>query len=63
MVVPGIRPAWSFKDDHQRLSTPAKAFEEGADYIVIGRPITAAKDPIEATLKIHDEIESLEKRL
>jgi len=62
-VVPGIRPSWALKDDHQRLSTPAKAFEEGADYIVIGRPITAAKDPIEATLKIYEEIEALEQRL
>ena len=61
-VVPGIRPSWSLKDDHQRLSTPAKAFHEGADFIVIGRPITEASDPLEATLKIHQEIETLEKK-
>jgi orotidine-5'-phosphate decarboxylase len=59
-VVPGIRPSWSLTDDHQRLSTPTKAFEEGADFIVIGRPITEASDPVEATLKIHHEIESLD---
>lgn len=58
-VVPGIRPSWSLKDDHQRLSTPKKAFEEGADYIVIGRPITSAKDPVEAIVKIHQEIEAV----
>lgn len=58
-VVPGIRPTWSQKDDHQRLSTPKMAFEQGADYIVIGRPITSAKDPLEAIKKIHEEIEAV----
>jgi orotidine-5'-phosphate decarboxylase len=45
LITPGIRPAGSGKDDQARVVTPAAAVSEGADYLVIGRPITAAEDP------------------
>ena len=45
---PGIRPVWAAANDQKRITTPKEAIELGADYIVIGRPITAAADPIEA---------------
>jgi orotidine-5'-phosphate decarboxylase len=47
-VTPGIRFAGSGADDQARITTPEKARELGADYIVVGRPITAAPDPEEA---------------
>lgn len=40
MVTPGIRPKWSVADDQKRITTPAEAIKSGADYLVIGRPIT-----------------------
>jgi orotidine-5'-phosphate decarboxylase len=45
LVVPGIRPAGSGKGDQKRVMTPKEALEKGADYLVIGRPITEATDP------------------
>lgn len=45
LVTPGIRPADATADDQRRIVTPAQAREDGADYLVIGRPITAAPDP------------------
>lgn len=59
IVTPGIRPAWAAKNDQKRITTPREAIELGADYIVIGRPITAAHDPIEAAQKIVEELEAL----
>lgn len=50
LVTPGIRPAGSADDDHARVVTPAAAVRDGADYLVIGRPITHAADPL-ATLR------------
>ena len=50
-VTPGIRFADSAADDQKRITTPAKARELGSDYIVIGRPVTAAADPIAAYRK------------
>lgn len=47
-VTPGIRPAGADIGDQSRVMTPAEAFAQGTDYIVIGRPITAASDPREA---------------
>lgn len=47
-VTPGIRFADGDKGDQSRVTTPAKAKELGSDYIVVGRPITAAADPVEA---------------
>jgi orotidine-5'-phosphate decarboxylase len=59
-VVPGIRPTWANTEDQARYTTPKKAVSAGADYLVIGRPITQAPKsmggPIEAVLKIIDEI-------
>lgn len=46
LVVPGIRPAGGNGHDQVRVLTPAAAVEHGADYIVVGRPITAADDPV-----------------
>lgn len=56
IVVPGIRPAWSVAGDQERIMTPKKALGLGADYLVIGRPITAARDPIEAAERVIEEI-------
>jgi orotidine-5'-phosphate decarboxylase len=46
IVTPGIRPEGTNRDDQKRTATPKEAFRSGADYIVIGRPITKAKDPL-----------------
>ena len=56
LVVPGIRPQWASSDDQKRIVTPAAAIAIGADYLVIGRPITGASDPVEAANKIAAEI-------
>lgn len=52
LVVPGIRPAGSARDDQKRTMTPAEAIRLGADYLVIGRPITGAEEPHAAALAI-----------
>ncbi len=52
IVTPGVRPEGTEKQDQKRTTTPKEALEAGADYIVIGRPITKAKDPIKALDKI-----------
>jgi orotidine-5'-phosphate decarboxylase len=56
LVTPGTRPADSGQDDQQRVATPREAVAAGADYLVIGRPITRAPDPIAALRAIHAEI-------
>lgn len=56
LVTPGIRPAWSAKGDQTRITTPAQALRDGASYLVIGRPITGAPDPLEALDRIAAEI-------
>jgi len=56
IVVPGIRPSWSEPGDQRRTTTPREALEAGADYLVIGRPITVHRNPREAVDKISDEI-------
>jgi len=58
LIVPGIRPLWSATGDQKRFSSPAAALKDGADYLVIGRPITAAPDPAEAASRIAEEIEA-----
>lgn len=59
IVTPGIRPAWAVEAGGQkRVATPQDAMAAGADFIVVGRPITAAPDPIEAAAKILEEIDS-----
>lgn len=55
-ITPGIRPAGSAKGDQSRVMTPAQAFEQGTDYIVVGRPITAAPNPRDAILSIMKEL-------
>jgi len=61
LVNPGVRPAWANTgDDQKRIATPAEAVSEGADYIVVGRPITAAADPVAAAARIVDEISTVE---
>lgn len=57
IVTPGIRPAWSAANDQKRITTPGDAVSLGADYIVIGRPITGAADKVEAAQKIIAELE------
>jgi orotidine-5'-phosphate decarboxylase len=56
LVTPGIRPAEVGKDDQQRIATPRQAIADGADYLVIGRPITRAPDPLSALRAINAEI-------
>lgn len=56
LVIPGIRPAGSAVGDQKRIATPAAAVAAGADFLVIGRPITQAADPAAAAGAILDEI-------
>jgi len=57
VVTPGIRPVWAAAQDQKRIMTPAEAIGKGADFLVIGRPITGAPSPHEAFLKILAELE------
>lgn len=52
LVTPGIRPAGAAKDDQKRIMTPEQALSVGVDYLVIGRPVTQATDPVLALKKI-----------
>ena len=56
LITPGVRPEWATADDQQRIMTPAKALELGADWLVVGRPVTQAADPKEALQRIREEI-------
>lgn len=56
IVTPGVRPAWSATDDQKRVATPKEAIDNGASFIVVGRPVTAASDPVEAARKIIREM-------
>jgi len=57
-VVPGIRPEWAAAGDQKRIMTPRQAVDAGADYLVIGRPITGADDPVAAAERIGEELKS-----
>ena len=56
IVTPGVRPAGGSKDDQARVATPSEAIAAGANYIVVGRPITGAPDPAAAAQAILEEI-------
>jgi orotidine-5'-phosphate decarboxylase len=56
VVTPGVRPAWSGRDDQARAATPAQALNNGATHLVCGRPITAAADPRAAALAVAEEM-------
>ena len=56
LVCPGVRPSWSQVKDQKRIMQPKQALEAGADYLVIGRPITMADNPIEAWNRIINDI-------
>lgn len=57
LVTPGIRPAGTNAGDQSRIMTPASAVSAGSDYLVVGRPITQAEDPLAALRTINQEIE------
>jgi orotidine-5'-phosphate decarboxylase len=59
LVTPGIRPAAASRDDQSRVVTPADALRQGSSYLVIGRPITQAPDPLAALHAISNEIAAL----
>ena len=56
VVTPGIRPAGPDDSDQKRVATPKESIAAGADLLVVGRPITAAPDPVAAAMAINDEI-------
>jgi orotidine-5'-phosphate decarboxylase len=58
LVTPGIRPAFASVDDQSRILTPSQALKAGANYLVIGRPITQAAEPLEALSRILQEIQN-----
>jgi orotidine-5'-phosphate decarboxylase len=58
ILTPGVRPEWAGKDDQIRVMTPGEAVKEGADYIVVGRPVLQSRDRRAAVEKILEEIES-----
>jgi len=55
-VVPGIRPVGSDRHDQARAATPREAVDNGADLLVIGRPVTHADDPVAAAEAVVDEL-------
>ncbi|MBD6617490.1 orotidine-5'-phosphate decarboxylase [Komarekiella sp. 'clone 1'] len=59
LVCPGVRPNWTDKADQKRSLTPVQAIQAGADYLVIGRPITAASDPELAWKRISQELSAI----
>lgn len=63
LVTPGIRPAGVVSHDQKRILTPAQAIIAGSHYLVIGRPITQAKDPLKALMEINEDVnDALVKR-
>ena len=56
LIVPGIRPSFKNKGEQKRVATPREAIQRGADFLVIGRPITRAKNPFKTTCRIIQEI-------
>lgn len=56
IVTPGVRPALALAHDQKRIATPKEAIRHGADFIVVGRPITEAKDPVAVARQILEEM-------
>ena len=61
VVTPGIRPEGEAPEDQSRVATPAEAIAAGADYLVIGRPIHAAADPVAALASLMEEIDAAQE--
>ena len=61
IVVPGVRPASASLNDQSRVATPTEAIQAGANYLVVGRPITKAPNPRRAALDISEEIASAQR--
>jgi len=59
LVTPGVRPAGSSSDDQTRILTPADAIRQGSSYLVMGRPITQARDPVAALAEVNRELATL----
>ena len=57
LMVPGVRPEWFSANDQKRVASPAMALAAGADYLVIGRPITGSDDPVAAAHEVAAEME------
>lgn len=57
IVTPGVRPAWAAAGDQKRVITPKEAIQKGADFVVVGRPITQDKSPQEAAVRVIQEME------
>lgn len=62
IVTPGIRPSWAAANDQRRVASPREAIENGADFIVVGRPIQQAQDPGEAARLVCEEMATAEVR-
>lgn len=62
IVCPGIRPAGSGRSDQRRVASPREAVVRGADFLVVGRPITEARDPRRVTTQIVGEMQSAQER-
>lgn len=59
-ICPGVRPLWaSNKHDQKMVTTPQEALKNGATYVVIGRPIIEAENPLDALLRLNEDIENL----
>jgi orotidine-5'-phosphate decarboxylase len=56
LVTPGVRPSSATKDDQRRVMTPSEAMDSGSSYLVVGRPITGAHDPVQALNAINAEV-------
>lgn len=56
IVTPGVRPEWAARGDQKRIATPSSAIKDGADYIVVGRPIIESDNPVEAARKVIEEM-------
>jgi orotidine-5'-phosphate decarboxylase len=63
ILIPGVRPRSGAANDQSRIATPAEAIRAGADYLVVGRPITAAPDPRSAVLAIVNEMKSASRQI